>query len=72
MRHKTLVNYVAIAEKGDWREEGWSIPSTIEELLNEYRDFHESTRGIIEAGAPAERVRGGEAEVLEWLGVRRV
>ena len=52
VRHRKLVNYVAIAEKEDWREEGWAIPSTIEELLNEYQDFHESSRGIIEETPP--------------------
>ena len=34
------LNYVAFAERKEWAEEGWSIRSTVEELLNEFKDWH--------------------------------
>ncbi len=52
VRKRQLVNFVAIAQKDDWREEGWSIPSEISELLAEYEDWHISMRGIMEATPP--------------------
>ena len=49
MRHRTLVNYVGIARTQAWREEGWSTPATIEELLHEYGGWHEHVQAIIHA-----------------------
>ena len=34
------LNLVAFAERTEWAEEGWSIPSTIDELLAEFRGWH--------------------------------
>lgn len=52
VRKRQLVNYVAVARKDDWREEGWSIRSEISELLAEFRGWHISMRGIMEATPP--------------------
>lgn len=49
VRKRTLVNFVAVSRKGDWREEGWSIRSEISELLDEYQGWHESMVGIMAA-----------------------
>jgi salicylate hydroxylase len=52
VRKGTLINYVAVALKDDWREEGWSIRSEISELLDEFSDWHTSMRGIMAATPP--------------------
>ncbi len=41
VRRNTLLNFVAFAERTAWTEEGWSIRSTVEELLDEFRGWHE-------------------------------
>lgn len=52
IRKKKLVNFVAIARKDAWREEGWSIRSDVSELLEEFSDWHVSMRGIMMATPP--------------------
>ncbi|MFO1426007.1 MAG: FAD-dependent monooxygenase [Steroidobacteraceae bacterium] len=47
LRGGTLVNFVALAERDDWREEGWAIRATVEELLQEYAGWYEDVRTII-------------------------
>jgi len=39
VRNGQLLNFVAFAERKAWTEEGWSIPSTVDELLEEFRDW---------------------------------
>lgn len=39
VRGGQLLNFVAFAERQSWTEEGWAIPSTVEELLEEFRDW---------------------------------
>jgi salicylate hydroxylase len=41
------INMVAFAERADWTEEGWSIPSTVAELLAEFHDWDESIRAVL-------------------------
>ena len=36
VRGKELLNFVAFAERKEWTEEGWSIRSTVDELLQEF------------------------------------
>jgi salicylate hydroxylase len=52
LRKRTLVNYVGIARTEAWKEEGWSIPATVEEMLAEYAGWHENVIGIIKATPP--------------------
>lgn len=52
VRAGTLINYVAMAERDDWREEGWSIPSSIPELLAEYAGWYDDIHRIIRATPP--------------------
>jgi salicylate hydroxylase len=52
VRAGTLVNYVGLAERDDWREEGWSIPSSIPELLAEYEGWYPDVHEIIRATPP--------------------
>ncbi len=44
-----LLNLVAFAERSGWAEEGWSIPSTVEELLEEFRGWHTDVRQLFAA-----------------------
>ena len=48
VRGKRLVNCVATAKTNAWKEEGWSVPSTIEEFKEQYRGWHPDVIGLIE------------------------
>lgn len=52
IRKGALVNYVALAERDDWRQEGWSIRSEVSELLAEYDGWYADLRKIISATPP--------------------
>lgn len=39
LRRGAWINFVAIAKRDAWMEEGWSVPSTLNELLTEFADF---------------------------------
>ena len=39
LRRGALVNYVAIARRSAWTEEGWSVRATVREVLDEFADF---------------------------------
>jgi salicylate hydroxylase len=52
IRNGSVVNFVALAERDDWREEGWSIRASIEELLREYEGWYEDVRTIIRSSPP--------------------
>ncbi|HPF25546.1 MAG TPA: FAD-dependent monooxygenase [Steroidobacteraceae bacterium] len=41
VRRGTQLNFVAFAERTAWTEEGWSIHSTVQELLDEFAGWHE-------------------------------
>jgi salicylate hydroxylase len=44
-----MLNLVAFAERNTWTEEGWSTPSTVEELHGEFQDYCEDVRSIIKS-----------------------
>jgi salicylate hydroxylase len=48
LRRRTLVNFVAIARRSAWTEEGWSVRSELAELLDEFHDFEPRTRALLE------------------------
>jgi len=54
VRQRTLVNYVAFSERGEWAEEGWSIPADISEVMNEFSDFAPEVQQIL-AATPADQ-----------------
>jgi len=41
LRAGTLLNVVGLCERADWTVEGWTVPGTTEELLNDFRGWHE-------------------------------
>ncbi|MFO1425950.1 MAG: FAD-dependent monooxygenase [Steroidobacteraceae bacterium] len=52
LRHRTLVNIVAIAHREAWTEEGWSVRSELPELLAEFADFEPRSRRLLELVPP--------------------
>ncbi len=52
VRKRKLVNFVGIARTSEWKEEGWSIPATVDEMLSVYGDFNEHVREIIKSAPP--------------------
>ena len=53
------LNLVAFAERTAWTEEGWSIPATVEELLEEFHDWHDSIRRILATIEPGSLFKWG-------------
>ncbi len=54
VRKGKLVNFVGIARTDAWKEEGWSIPATVDEMLSVYSDFNEHARAIIKSTPPGQ------------------
>jgi salicylate hydroxylase len=52
LRGGSLVNFVAIAAKDEWTEEGWNTPSTVEEVTAEFTGWHEDVQSLL-AATPA-------------------
>ena len=52
IRGQELVNYVAFVNIEGWEEEGWSIPSTREELLGHFADSEPQLKAMIMATPP--------------------
>lgn len=49
IRRGEMVNLVAIGRSEAWKEEGWSHPATIEELLAEHQGWNADIIGLIKA-----------------------
>jgi salicylate hydroxylase len=52
VRGGSLCNYAAFVEMEGWEDEGWTIPSTIPELLGHFEGWDPMVRAIIEATPP--------------------
>lgn len=52
VRHGKLLNFVAFAERDAWAEEGWSIRSTVDELLAEFEGWHPEVRTFLSSVPP--------------------
>ena len=52
LRGGSLINFVAIARRTDWMEEGWSVRSTREEVLTEFADFEAHSLRLLELTPP--------------------
>lgn len=59
IRRGELLNYIAIARTSNWVEEGWSVRSTVEALLSEFRDFEPIARSILMATPPDQCFKWG-------------
>ncbi|AWM76819.1 FAD-dependent monooxygenase [Phenylobacterium parvum] len=49
VRGGTLVNFVGVVERDDWREESWSSRGTAEDLRRDFAGWHPTVRRIVEA-----------------------
>lgn len=47
IRDGSLVNYVAFARRDDWTEDGWMVPSTVDEVMEEFDDATDEIRLIV-------------------------
>lgn len=54
-----LLNYVAWVERAQWAEEGWSIPSTVEELMANFADAAPVIGWIVRRTLPGECFKWG-------------
>ena len=52
IRRGELVNYVGIARAGTWTEEGWSVRSSVDEVLAEFAEFEPRARALLAATPP--------------------
>lgn len=59
IRGGRLLNFVAFAERRDWTEEGWSIRSTVEELLQEFTGWTPWVRRLMELVTPSQLFKWG-------------
>ncbi len=53
IRDGSLVNYVAFARRDDWTDDGWMVPSTITEVMDEFKDATDEI-SILLANTPAD------------------
>jgi salicylate hydroxylase len=49
IRRGELLNYVGIARAGQWTAEGWSVRSELNELLEEFAEFHAAALDVLRA-----------------------
>jgi salicylate hydroxylase len=54
VRQRTLINYVAFAEREQWATESWSIRSDVSEVQKEFSDFCPEVQAILNA-TPADQ-----------------
>ncbi|MBM3343114.1 MAG: monooxygenase [Betaproteobacteria bacterium] len=58
VRRGELLNFVAVAQRTQWAEEGWAIPAPRDEFLDEFSSFDEGTRTILS--------RAAQGQVFKW------
>jgi len=49
IRHKSLINVVSIVKSEAWKEEGWNIPASKEDLLAEHAGWNNDVIGLIKS-----------------------
>jgi salicylate hydroxylase len=59
VRGRTLLNFVAFAERDAWTAEGWAIRSSIEELLAEFEGWTPMVRRFMERVPPDQLFKWG-------------
>jgi salicylate hydroxylase len=58
VRRGELLNFVAVAHREQWAEEGWNIAAPLDEFREEFSSFDEGTRLIIS--------RAAAGQVFKW------
>ena len=59
LRRGSVVNFVAIARRAAWTEEGWSVPATVQEVLAEFADFEPRVLRLLELTPPERLFKWG-------------
>lgn len=52
VRHRSLVNFVAIAEQANWQREGWMEPADLEEAIARFDGWHHGVTDLFAAAEP--------------------
>jgi salicylate hydroxylase len=52
VRRGELLNFVAVAHRDRWAQEGWNIPAPLDEFQEEFSSFDEGSRMIISKAVP--------------------
>ena len=52
LRGNQFMNYVVICEKSGWEVESWTEHSTVEDILEDFGDWHEEVQAMIKATPP--------------------
>ena len=69
VRNAELYNYVAFLATDEWAEEGWSIPSEVDIVLDIFSDYNQQVKNIISATPPDELFKWGiftRDPVFKW------
>lgn len=59
LRHRTIMNVIAVGREPRWQEEGWKIPAAVEEFENLYGDLYPPALQLIRAIAPGTLFKWG-------------
>jgi len=73
VRHGTLINYVGIARKPDFRSESWTKPASVSEVAAEFAGWHKDVMNIILATHPDRCMRWalyGRQPLDSWISGR--
>jgi salicylate hydroxylase len=59
LRHRTIMNVIAVSREPTWQDEGWRIPGTIDEFVNLYRDLYPDALELIRRISPGSLFKWG-------------
>ena len=59
LRHRTIMNVIAVGREPSWQQEGWRIPATVEEFANLYSDVYPPALQLIRAISPGTLFKWG-------------
>lgn len=62
VRRGRLVSYIAISRSSRWVEEGWAVPSTVDAVLAQFREFDTAARTVLMATPPDQCFKWGVFE----------
>jgi salicylate hydroxylase len=74
LRHRTLMNIIAVSREPKWQEEGWAIPAAVEEFASLYGDFDPDVLALIRVISPGTLYKWGlrDREPLQQYAKGRV
>jgi salicylate hydroxylase len=74
LRHRTIMNVIAVGREPLWQGEGWRIPATVEEFASHYGDLYPAALQLIRAISPGTLFKWGlrDREPLQHYSKGRV